>query len=207
MSEEVKAKVVEFVEIAKMCPDNLQEKCFEILLNSYMQSLRGQAPQIAPAEVSSQPDGQPEPGIAPEQCKETGSRLSNSNIHIKASRFLERYEVSLEQLNSVYYKQNDDFRPLYDDFKTTKTSESQLRVALLQSLQAALKTGEFEFNGEAVRSECIQRQRYDGSNFSSYFNKNKTLFDGFEKYDKKTPMMRLSETGRAKLADVVKKLG
>jgi hypothetical protein len=34
--QDLKARVLEFASIAKECPDNLQEKCFELLLTDFL---------------------------------------------------------------------------------------------------------------------------------------------------------------------------
>ena len=46
----------------------------------------------------------------------------------------------------------------------------------------------------------------DLANFAANFKNNSTLFDGFEKYDKKRPRIRLSEDGRKELAELIREL-
>ena len=121
-------------------------------------------------------------------------------------KFLERYGLTLEDLNQVFYKDGDNILPLYEDLKTTKTSECQLRIALMLALRTAIKTGEFTFNGEAVRSECQTRKCYDAANFASTFRRYAEFFDGLEKYESSAPTVRLSEGGRKMLSELVKTL-
>ena len=85
-------------------------------------------------------------------------------------------------------------------------AECQIRVALLQSLKNALSSGEFEFDGEAVRAEVEMRKCYDPTNFTAHFKNNKSLFEGFDKYDKKSPKVKLSSEGRVALAAAIKQL-
>jgi hypothetical protein len=112
----------------------------------------------------------------------------------------------LEQLNELFYKENDEYKPLYEDLKTTKTSESQIRIALLLALNKGLATGDFEFSGEAVRKECIARKCYDSGNFTKYFNNAGNLFDGFNGYEKTQDTIRLGEEGKKKLSALIKEL-
>ena len=95
---------------------------------------------------------------------------------------------------------------MYDDLKTTKASESQIRIALLHSLLKGLHTGDFEFNGESVREEAQVRKCYDQANFAAVFKNNKELFEGFAKYSKTSPIIRLNADGKSKLAEVIKDL-
>ncbi len=132
--------------------------------------------------------------------------LTIRDVHVKARKFLEKYEKTINDLNQILYKEGDELRPLFADLKTTKTSESQIRIALLQALTSGIKSGEFQFDGEEVRKECQARKCYDAGNFSANFKNSATLFDGFEKYDKQSPTIRLSEDGRLVLAQVINEL-
>lgn len=39
MTEKIRGKVLEFADIAKVCPERLQEKCFEVLLTHYLNQI------------------------------------------------------------------------------------------------------------------------------------------------------------------------
>jgi hypothetical protein len=132
--------------------------------------------------------------------------IMQSDLHVKMRKFLERYEMSLADLNELFYKEGEAFSPLYEDLKTSKASESQIRVGLLSALNNALSSGDFEFDGEAVRKECVTRKCYDSGNFSKIFNNSAVLYDGFTAYSKDSSTVRLSEEGKKKLAQVMKEL-
>lgn len=119
---------------------------------------------------------------------------------------MEKEGVKLEHINQIFYEENGDLKPLYEDLKTTKSSESQIRIALLTALRNALHSGNFEFNGEDVRKETQIRKCYDGVNFASYFKNNKGLFDNFESYNKNNPSINLSSDGKSRLAEIIKDL-
>ena len=40
MYEELKAEIKEIIEITKECPAELQQRCFEILLDNYLQKFK-----------------------------------------------------------------------------------------------------------------------------------------------------------------------
>ena len=69
-----------------------------------------------------------------------------------------------------------------------------------------MHTGDFEANGESVREEAQVRKCYDAPNFTTHFKNSKELFEGFSKYSKASPMLKLSAAGKAKLAEVIKEL-
>jgi hypothetical protein len=206
MSEKLKQKIMDFVAIAKECPENLQEKCFELLLADHLQQLR---PKVA----STGEDTKPPKSTGDEGNKETENKktsqqedIAETDLHVKARQFLKKSGLAVEDINQLFYKEEGNFLPLYDDLKTTKASESQIRIALLHSLLKGMHTGEFEFNGESVREEAQIRKCYDGTNFAAHFKNSKELFEGFSKYTKTSPTIRLSTAGKSKLAEVIKDL-
>lgn len=205
MSDDLKNRVKEIAEIAKQCPQGLQEKCFELLLADLLTSRKGQTPANRDggrvAESKHAENNQDEVSAAEQTDIEDG------DLHVKAKRFLKKYGLSISELNQILYKEGEEFLPLYEDLKTTGASESQIRIALLQALIAGLQSGEYQFDGENVRSECQERKCYDGGNFTANFKNNATFFEGFEKYDKKSSMIRLSEEGRKQLAELIRELG
>lgn len=206
LAEELKAKVLEFAAIAKGCPENLQEKCFEVLLRHYLDSLTipDVATQPAPAPAPAPASPEPAPAAAP--LSRGQEDVARSDVHLKALKFLERYDLTIENVNEVFYKDGDQILPLYEDLKTTKISECQIRIALLHAFRAAMETGDFIFDGETVRAECQVRKCYDKANFAAHFRNNAELFDGFEKYDSSSPKVKLSEEGRRALAELIKEL-
>ncbi len=206
MSDKLKQKIMEFVALAKQCPENLQEKCFELLLTDHLQQLRPKAPSVV--EDAKQPKPTGDEGKKEGEDKKTPQQedIAEIDLHVKARNFLKKSGLTVEHINQLFYKQEGDFLPLYDDLKTTKASESQIRIALLLSLHNGMHKGDFEFNGELVREEARVRKCYDGPNFGAHFKNSKELFEGFAKYNKKSPPIKLSAQGKAKLAEVIKDL-
>lgn len=202
MSDLLKTKIKEFVEIAKSCPDNLQEVCFELLLKNHLGQL--QKPSSKGSEKDGKNEGGSNDGDGEDELDQED--FVTSDLHVKARKFLSDHSLNIEQLNQIFYKEGDKVEPLFDDLKTTKLAESQIRIALLQALKNSITTGNFEFDGEIVREETEARKCYDSGNFSANFKNNKDLFDGFEKYDKKSPKVKLSKKGREELAEIVRDL-
>jgi hypothetical protein len=204
--QNLREKILEFAEIARTLPDNLQAICFELLLKHYLQSLTPQAP---PSKGTQEPEAaanrQPSEPKPVEESAKSQADLTLADLHLKARRFLEKHSLSIDQLNNLFYKEDDKILPLYEDLKTTRMAEGQIRVALLQTLHNALRAGDFEAQVEDIRKECADRKCYDGANFTANFKNNQSLFD-FDKYTKQTKSLRLSDSGRKELAAVIKEL-
>lgn len=196
----LKEKVLSFVEISKECPENLQEICFELLLSNYLNSQN-----IVPPEQKLKDklnDGENPPPPQPHAQND----IAESDLHVKAKQFMKKSGITMEQINQILYKEGDEYLTLIDDLKTTKAAESQIRIALIQSLVNGIKTGDFEFSGEQVRNETQIRKCYDMNNYSTNFKNNKEYFENFEKYDKNNPTIKLSSKGKDALANTIKEL-
>jgi len=206
MSEDLKKKIKEFSDIASTCPENLQVTCFELLLKDYLDKLQ-QAP-IKKRQTDTT-KGTDEKNVTKGDATEDEQKqedFTNADLHVKTRKFLSDQSLTVDHINQIFYKEGDKVEPLFDDLKTTKLAESQIRISLLQALKNSITTGNFEFDGEAVRSETEIRKCYDSANFAANFKNNKNLFEGFEKYDKKSPAIRLSKLGRDELAAIVRDL-
>jgi hypothetical protein len=206
MNEELKKRVVEIGELVKSLPASVQEKAFEILLNYEL----GRVPKGKTKEGDAKEEEveKSEGGGGAEAAVQSrsGEDLIAGDLHLKAKKFLEKQGLSLDHLNELFYKEGSEFKPLFEDLKTTKASESQIRLGLLSALRSAIQSGEFEFSGEDVRQQCQLRKTYDKANFNANFRNNKKLFDKFESYNKEQPTIRLSEEGRNELAKLIKEL-
>lgn len=206
---DIRDRVKEIAEIAASLPENMQQLCFEMLLSHHLASETPPSPPVASPLVSPPTPSGIDPGQIPSGTSAAGASgqadLTNNDLHVKARRFMEKYSVALPEVNNLFYKEGEAILPLYEDLKTTRMAESQIRIALLQALRSALSCGEFQADVEAIRTECRDRKAYDSANFAANFTNNKSLFD-FDKYIKGTTSVRLSEDGRKELANLIKEL-
>jgi len=208
--KQIKEKILEIVEIAKSCPENLQPICFETLLKYYLAKIEPPSDKGRKNLPNGmQKPGEPEVGriSVKSEIREEAKQedIKESDLHLKVRKFMEKEGVTIAQINNLFYKEGDHILPLFDNLKTTKMAESQVRVTLLQCLINALSAGEFQTQPDAIRNECTLRKCYDGSNFMTNFRNNKTLFDS-EKIDRETTSLKLSEAGKKELANVIKEL-
>jgi hypothetical protein len=205
--KDIKEKVLEIADVAKSCPENLQAICFETLLKHFLAGFTT-APVKPKNEEPPKPQGEEgAPAGKPEMLMPPAKQddLRDADLHVKVKRFMQKDGVTLGQLNDLFYKEGDKILPLFDDLKTTRMAEGQIRITLLQCLVKAIATGEFETDVESVRAECDLRKCYDNANFTTNFRNNSSLFD-FDKFDRNTKTVRLSDSGKKELAYLVKEL-
>jgi len=186
----LKKKIEEIANIAKSAPDEFKEKCFELLLDDYLERER----RIPGSEKAKdkRSDGTP--------SNEKGRK---EEIHIKVKAFLRKFDLTPDQLKKLFWIEGDLIEPIYK-LTTTGVSKSQIQISLLEALKEAIKSGKFEFNTENIRSLCNDKKCYDKSNFTKHFKNNKGLFKS-ETFTKEEPV-ELSDEGAEKLAGVIKEL-
>lgn len=209
MYQKLKAEIKEIIEIVNQCPEGLQEKCFELLLENFINS-----------NVDTKIEKVQTKGNANNKCTNENMKVNNEeelfdktddeeislkDFHIKIRKFLETNGIGIDVINSLYYKENNKLMPLYDSLCSTKMAECQIRLALLTAFENSFSNanGEMVFNGEVVRQRCQDMKCYDTTNFSSIFKKSSSLFDNWnEKYDK-TAEYSLSLEAKKELAKII----
>jgi hypothetical protein len=202
---DLRAKVLELAEIATACPDNLQVVCFEQILKHHLDSLLDSVKPRRERVVDTPPGKTKDEKPAVSDPAKNQDDLSDSDLHVKSKHFIKKHAVTIEHLNNLFYKKENDILPLFEDLRTTRLAEGQIRIALLQCLQNALRSGDFQCEVENVRTECIHRKCYDPNNFGGNFTYNAKLFD-IEKYSKSVQTLRLSEEGKKQLVTVIQAL-
>lgn len=208
MYQNLKSEIKEIIEIVKQCPDTLQEKCFELLLDNYLKSNDQPKTKKATTKVD-------EPSVESTKADETKvEMIANkeeeivlTDFHIKTRKFLETNNITIGLINSLYYKEDGKLMPLYESLNSNKMTDCQNRIALLTAFENSFSNGgEMVFNGEVVRQRCQDLKCYDAPHFADTFKRFSSLFDNWaEKYDKKA-QYSLSAEGKKELAAVLLEL-
>jgi hypothetical protein len=203
MYKKYKSEIKEIIEIVKECPESLQEKCFEILLNKLLEDEKpSQDQKITPSNSENESEdinGDSSEGMtgSPEEYE-----ISLFDLHVKTQKFLQENDISIERMNELFYKENEEIEPLYEDLNCTQLSECQMRLALLTGLQNSLFTGDFKFDVENVRDRCKNYKCYDGPNYIANYRNNEKFWDNFSDY--KEEEVKISTDGKIELANIIK---
>ncbi|MBW2365397.1 MAG: hypothetical protein JRF25_10100 [Deltaproteobacteria bacterium] len=204
--KKLKDKVLEIASIAQECPEKFQQICFEVLLKHALTGST-QPPPTPELEADTNSKVQKkEPKSVVEQSSQTQDDILLTDLHIKVQRVLEKQGVTIGHINQLFYKEDANILPLFDNIKTTKTSESQIRITLIQCFLNAIQSGNFSASLEAVQEEANNRKCYDSKNWVNNFTNNSALFDFGEKFTRKITTISLSDHGKTKLADLIKEL-
>ncbi len=204
--KKLKDKVLEIASVAQECPEKFQQICFEVLLKHALSGSTQPSPPPQPKTDANSKAQKKEPESVVEKSIQTQDDILQTDLHVKVRHVLEKYGVTIEHVNQLFYKEGANILPLFDDLKTTRTSESQIRITLIQCFLNAIQSGNFSTSLETVQEEAIKRKCYDSKNWTNNFTNNAALFDFGEKFTRKIPTIRLSEQGKTELTDLIKEL-
>ena len=152
MYEELKAEIKEIIEITKECPAELQQRCFEILLDNYLQKFK--TTRSVQTVIAQNEDKVDESSIESNEVSTTTSDITENDFHVKVRKFFQLNNINVTDLNRIYYKENGQLLPYYESMHSTKMSECQIRLTLLTAFEEGFATGDFAVNGENVRKRC-----------------------------------------------------
>ena len=210
MYEKIKSEILDIIDIVNKCPESLQERCFEVLLNCCISSTTVTKQTCNDFNEIDRNDNKQniENSTNEQDNNNVSNDISINDFHIKIRKFLNTNEIDISLINNLFYKEDNKIKPLYDSLNSTKMSESQIRIALLIAFENSFidNDGEMYFYGEEVRERCKIMKCYDGPNFVAIFKNNSELFDNWDgKYNKDTKYV-ISTSGKKKLADTLKNL-
>lgn len=199
MDAKLKAEIQEIVELVKTVPEPLQVRTHELLLQDLLDRTSGRKHSTKPEEC---PDE--DKGLRSEKAtknKRESEGLNPNTLPMRVKAFMKRTQVSDKQIDHLFHIEGNQYEPIWL-LKATKFSKTQVDIALLQSLQRALTSGEFSFDREKVREECRNRKSYNKNNFNANFQNSAKYFTGLEKEG----LVSLTDEGMTALATLVKEL-
>lgn len=193
--ENLKTQIKEIVEIVAGLPENLQEKCFEILLNRLTISNPDQF--NSPANLATQHRGETSVLIGQDD------RFSGS---LKA--FMHETSIAGEDIDKVIFIDKGKVHFISEP-DTTKKTQGVIQWALLLALENAFtsETGELRVDPEKLRSICQEKNCYDPPNFAKTLKtkKNAPLFGG--SLDSQGDPRMLTSKGKEMLGELIRELG
>jgi len=198
MDASLKTEIQEIVELIKIVPEPLQLRAFEILLQDALDRLAGK-------KRTHHRDKEQEEELEEKPPRKTEGRdsegLDPNALPMRVKAFMKRTKVKAPQIGNLFHIEGKQYEPIWA-LKVTKFSKAQVNIALLQSLQRALTSGEFSFDREEVRTACKDKKSYDHTNFKANFQNNGKLFSGLDK----DGLVSLTDDGMTTLASLITEL-
>ena len=195
--EALKNELEEIVKIVEVCPKELQEKCFELLLADYLARERFQsqhspsARQTEPTRMTrTEPHPVSEETLPPDVARRMRTFASQFSLSVDA--VLKVYQV--DELGNVNIEATD--------LKASQNSKRQRRLALLLGGKHQFQQGSFDVPTEELRELCVTYGAYDAANFMTNMKNAKEILAGF----RPDATNKLSPTGKAELGSLLKEI-
>lgn len=188
MSTITTEELQKIVELANSVPEEYRQKCFELILAD---ALRLKQP-IAPNPPVENKGAELPPVTKPQHT---------FILPIDVRAFLSQYGLNESILWKFFLRDGEEIRPTYQ-LKVTQKGTAQVQHALMQALENAIVTGQFQVEVEALRTRCSDQKCYDGKNFAAHLKNNAKLFKSI---DMDQPLS-LSPDGKSELAELLEQL-
>lgn len=163
MFEKAKPQLEQILELVALCPEKLQERCFELLLTAYLDSFK---PRLPVREVPAA-KAEPASGVSAPQ---TPNVVHGVPDQIK-TRFLslaQRAKVSPEKASALFDFELDPFNYHALAIPGSSNKQKLTNVALMLSLKAYLQTTNWQADWKEFRAMCLDHGCWDQANASSY---------------------------------------
>lgn len=188
--EDFKKELKEILELVKVCPRELQEKCFEILLTHAL-SRRSAAHVKERVQEGERP-------TLPRQELELPTQIER-----RMKAFAAQHGLSLDEITKVYsVDELGNVNIEVTDLKASKTAQRQRNLALLVGGRHQFMEGSFDVPLEELRELCVTYSAYDAANFMKNLKSSRELFAGF----KPNATNKLSPKGKSELGSLIKAL-
>ena len=177
MYEKIDGELKRIVQLAESCPEPLQEKAFQILLQGYVASILPGAPSASkmPRNEGQPPPPPPPPGLGDDSWKEGIPEDVLPRFQTMASRM----KVKPNQLADVFDFSTDPFTFAAVHIEGKSNRERLYRVAMLVAARSYLATGRWSADWAEIKAMCTHQSCYDVNNFAG--NLAKAEGDWFKK--------------------------
>lgn len=160
MFEDAKPQIENILALVALCPDKLQEKCFELLLGSYLQSLSPSRPLGNPSSATSL--DVPAPGELPVNA---GAAASIPDvIKTRFNSLVSRTKVNSAKAADLFDFNVDPFTFHALSIPGSSNREKMRNVALLLALKGYLTSASWVADWKEFRATCIDHSCWDQNN-------------------------------------------
>lgn len=163
MFDDAQPQLERILALVQLCPEKLQEKCFELLLGAYLESKVPKQSVVMPAS----------PQKAQEQGNDTSSGSSrNTNVvpEVIRTRFnslVARTKVSPAKATELFDFNVDPFTFHAVSIPGNSNREKMRNVALLLSLKSYLTSASWTADWKEFRATCLDHSCWDQNNVVS----------------------------------------
>ena len=172
MFENAEPVIDRILELVAKCPEPLQNKCFEILLNAYIESIKPKAP-AADLGARKQNDDK---GKGKKDDPPVDLELPDE-VRRRFKAFAGRAKTAEPLLATLFDFHNDPFT--FDaglSVPGNSGADKMRNVALLAAAKNYLATGNWTADWKEYRKMCVEQDCYDRANAGKNLNAKKEWF-------------------------------
>lgn len=160
MYEDGKEQLKAIITLTAQCPQELKEKCFEILLQGYVDSKLGKHKFDKPHGSS----GVPLDEALPED-QESGNIPENVAPRMKT--MAKRLKISIAKFSELFDFTVDPFTFHAFEVPGKNKAEKTRNVALLGATKSYLISGQWRGDWAEVKAMCVNQNCYDRANMNT----------------------------------------
>jgi hypothetical protein len=162
MYEDAEAQIERILKLVEKCPQQLQEKCFEVLLGGYAKS-QFAAGQTRKTELSPRREE-----AAPARSEAAAETEIPEQIRGRFNTMAKRIGVEPDKLASLFDFSTDPFTYHALQVPGGSKAEKTRNVALLVSAKNYLTTGQWSGDWKEFRAMSVDQNCYDRTNITTH---------------------------------------
>ena len=166
MFDDAKPELEKILALVNLCPEKLQEKCFELLLSAYLDSKVPKQPAFVPVG----PQAMPTPGTDIGQGGNGDTNAIPELIRTRFNSLVGRTKVSAAKAAELFDFNVDPFIYHGVSIPGSSNREKMKNVALLLSLKSYLTSASWVADWKEFRAACLDHSCWDQGNSTKIMN-------------------------------------
>lgn len=166
MFDDAQPQLEKILALVQLCPEKLQEKCFELMLGAYLDSKVPKQPAVMP----SGPQNAASQGADGSSGSSGNTNVVPEVIRTRFNSLIARTKVSATKATELFDFNVDPFTYHGVSVPGSSNQEKMRNVALLLSLKSYLTSANWEADWKEFRATCMDHSCWDQGNYTKAMN-------------------------------------
>lgn len=166
MFDDAQPQLEKILALVQLCPEKLQEKCFELLLGAYLDSKVPKQPAVTPTS----PQNAPAPGTDGSSGNGESTNIVPEAIRTRFNSLVARTKVPAMKAADLFDFNIDPFNYHGVSIPGSSNQEKMRSVALLLALKSYLTSANWDADWKEFSATCIDHSCWDRANSTKAMN-------------------------------------
>lgn len=166
MFDDAQPQLEKILALVQLCPEKLQEKCFELLLGAYLDSKVSKQPAVTPTN----PQNAPAPGTDGSSGNGGSTNIVPEAIRTRFNSLVARTKVPAVKATDLFDFNIDPFNYHGVSIPGSSNQEKMRNVALLLALKSYLTSANWDADWKEFGATCIDHSCWDRGNSTRAIN-------------------------------------